>query len=162
MSSATKIVSRERLVELRPSWRQQGKIVVFTNGCFDLLHPGHLALLEGARVMGDILVVGLNSDSSVRRLKGQHRAIIPAEGRAALLAGFACVDYVVVFDEPTAEPLVSVLHPDIYVKGGDYTLSGEKAPPEARLVASYGGRVVILPTLPGYSTTNLVHQIREG
>ncbi len=158
--SAEKIVGLAELVRRRQGWRRLGKRVVFTNGCFDLLHPGHLALLEGAKALGDVLVVGVNSDVSLRGLKGQGRAFIPQEGRAALLAGFGCVDFVVVFEERTAEGTVRALQPDVYVKGGDYAPAGEKAPPEAAVVASCGGRVVILPTLPGYSTSALIQKIR--
>ncbi|MCL5026554.1 MAG: adenylyltransferase/cytidyltransferase family protein [Chloroflexi bacterium] len=149
-----------RLLALRDGWRRHGVTLVFTNGCFDLLHPGHLHLLEGARSLGDLLVVGLNSDASLRGLKGEERAFIPQDGRSFLLAGFACVDYVVIFDERTAESLVRALQPEVYVKGGDYSPTGEKAPPEAVVVAGYGGRVVILPTLPSYSTSALIERIR--
>jgi rfaE bifunctional protein nucleotidyltransferase chain/domain len=157
--TAYKIVSLAELLRLRQRWRESGRQVVFTNGCFDLLHPGHLYSLQAARALGDILVVGLNSDASVRKLKGEHRAIIPAAGRASLIAGFVCVDYTVIFDEVTAESLVEALQPDIYAKGGDYAPSGPGAPPEARIVNDYGGQVVILDTLPGYSTSSLIAKI---
>ncbi len=159
-TSAEKMIALSDIVPLRAEWRRQGRIVVFTNGCFDLLHPGHLSLLEGARALGDVLVVGMNGDASLRGLKGADRAFIPEEGRAALLAGFSCVDYVVVFNEPTAEATVQTLQPDVYVKGGDYAPDGEGAPLEAPLVQAHGGRVVILPTLPGYSTSSLIQKIR--
>ncbi|MCL5026402.1 MAG: adenylyltransferase/cytidyltransferase family protein [Chloroflexi bacterium] len=154
-------MSLDYLLTRRGEWRRQGIALVLTNGCFDLLHPGHLHLLEGARSLGDVLVVGLNSDASVRGLKGEDRAFIPQEGRALLLAGFACVDHVVIFNESTAEALVRALQPDVYVKGGDYAPVGENAPPEAAVVTEHGGRVAILPTVPGYSTSALVRRIRE-
>ncbi len=131
---------------------------MFTNGCFDLLHVGHLRLLQKARAMGDLLIVGVNTDESVRALKGAERPIVPEAERAELLAGLECVDYVVLFPEITAEELIRIIQPDYYVKGGDYT---ERNLPEAELVVEQGGFVVILPYEEGYSTTKLLHQIRS-
>src|SRR5262245_25656408 len=115
-----KIVSRERMAELRRSAKAEGKVVVWTNGCFDLLHVGHVRNLQAARALGDMLIVGLNSDASIRQLKGPARPITPEEQRAEILAALACVDYVVVFDELTAEESIACLKPDIYCKGADY------------------------------------------
>ncbi len=154
-----KIVSLEELRSLRAEWRVQGQTVVLTNGCFDLLHVGHVRFLEAARRLGDVLVVGLNSDSSARRLKGPQHPLLPQADRAAVLAALRSVDYVVVFEETTAEALVRALQPEVYVKGGDYAQG--KDLPEADDVAQYGGRVVILPLVPGRSTTGLIETILE-
>jgi len=152
------VISREKARGLCRELRSQGRRVVFTNGVFDLLHAGHVDCLERARALGDVLIVGLNSDASARLIKGPGRPLVPQGDRARVLAALACVDYVVLFDEPTAEELVRALRPDVYVKGGDY---GEREPPEARLVAEYGGRVEIMPFLPGRSTTAIIRTILE-
>jgi rfaE bifunctional protein nucleotidyltransferase chain/domain len=155
--SEAKVV-RERL-------RKQAKTVVLTNGVFDLLHVGHVRCLQAARQLGDALFVGLNSDRSARGLKGSHRPYVPHNERAEILCALSCVDYVVVFAEPTAERLVRALQPDVYAKGGDYgaalTCDSEagKALPEAPVVESYGGRVQILPYASGHSTTELIDRV---
>ncbi len=148
--------------------------LVFTNGCFELLHVGHIRYLQAARALGDALMVGLNSDESVRSLKGAPRPVVPQGERAELLAALGCVDYVVIFSELTAERLVATLRPDIYVKGGDYAaakaaLSGGggaagnvKSAPEMRVVQSYGGQVVVLPYSTGHSTTTLIENILKS
>ena len=133
--------------------RQAGRTVVFTNGCFDILHAGHVRYLNAAKALGDILVIGLNSDESVRRLKGEGRPVNPAEDRAEVLAGLRAVDHVVVFGEATAEELVRQIKPDIYVKGGDYSLDSL---PEAKIVAGYGGRTILVPMVEGRSTSNVI------
>ncbi|MFD2800187.1 D-glycero-beta-D-manno-heptose 1-phosphate adenylyltransferase [Prauserella oleivorans] len=135
--------------------RRQGGRLVATGGCFDLLHPGHVTLLEQARALGDALVVCVNSDESVRRLKGAGRPIMPAEDRVRLLQALACVDAVVVFDEPSPSTVLSRLRPDVWVKGGDY--AGAELP-EAPVVRRHGGEVVLVPTVEGYSTTRLVQE----
>lgn len=145
--SAMGIVSRVRAA---------GGSVVATGGCFDLLHAGHVALLESARALGDCLVVLVNSDSSVRRLKGSGRPLVPSSDRAAVLSGLSSVDGVVVFDEDTPEAALQELRPDIWAKGGDYTLD---TLPESSLVAAWGGQVVLLPFLEGRSTTRLVQGV---
>jgi rfaE bifunctional protein nucleotidyltransferase chain/domain len=137
--------------------RTAGQRIVFTNGCFDLLHAGHVGCLQQARDLGDVLVVGVNSDDSVRRLKGPGRPVNPQEDRTRVLAGLRCVDHVVIFDDDTPDALIAAIRPDIYVKGGDYTAD---ALPERVLVESYGGRVVALPYLPGRSTSEIVARIR--
>lgn len=129
---------------------------MFTNGCFDLLHPGHVAYLEAAKDLGDTLIVAVNSDRSVEALKGPGRPLTPEQDRARLLAALACVDYVSVFDDDTAERLLGSLQPDIFVKGGDYAAD---EPVEAETVRAFGGEVCILPFTPGYSTTDMVNRI---
>lgn len=141
--------------------RHEGKRIVFTNGHFDLLHVGHLRYLRGARDLGDVLIVGVNDDATTTARKGPGRPILPEAERAELLAGLECVDYVVIFPEPTAERCVALLRPDIYVKGGDYGPGGA-ALPEARVVADDGGETVILPLEPGRSTSEIVAAIRAG
>jgi rfaE bifunctional protein nucleotidyltransferase chain/domain len=136
--------------------RSAGGTVVATGGCFDLVHAGHVALLEQARALGDCLVVLLNSDGSVRRLKGPSRPLQNAADRAALLSALSCVDAVVVFDEDTPEAALARLRPDVWAKGGDYSADSL---PEASLVASWGGQVVLLPFLAGRSTTRLVQEV---
>lgn len=140
-------------------WRAaQSGAVVFTNGVFDLLHPGHIDVLTGARAQGDLLVVGVNSDASVRRLgKGPERPVRSEAERAYVLAGLAAVDAVVVFDEDTPLELVRALEPDVIVKGGDYAPESVVG---ADLVQARGGRVVIIPLTPGQSTTSIIHRLR--
>jgi len=152
--------------------RSQGKTVVFTNGIFDLLHVGHVRYLQAARKLGDALFVGLYSDRSARRLKGPGRPLMPQAERAEVLCALVSVDYVTIFEEPTAERLVQTLQPDIYAKGGDYAAEAPgteqtsfsdnqpvKPLPEARVVESYGGRVVILPYTADRSTHKIIATI---
>jgi rfaE bifunctional protein nucleotidyltransferase chain/domain len=152
----------ERLLPLREHWRQEGKTVVWTNGCFDLLHVGHVRGLQEARTLGDVLIVGVNSDESVRRLKGPERPIVPDAERAEVLAALACVDYVVIFGEATPEAALARLKPDVHCKGGDYAPPSQKPIPEAELVRSYGGRIAFLSLTPGISTTELARRMRES
>lgn len=142
------------------AWRgtQTGK-VVFTNGHFDLLHVGHLRYLQAARALGDALIVGLNSDASTAARK-PGRPLVPEAERAELLAALGCVDVVVIFDALTANALVEALRPEIYVKGGDWGRPDGPRPPEAELVAAYGGQVVFLPYVPDRSTTLIIQRIR--
>ena len=156
-----KIADWVTLMAQRDGWRQESRVVVWTNGCFDLLHVGHVRSLQAARRLGDILVVGLNSDESVRRLKGTGRPILPAAERAELLAALECVGRVVVFNELTPEAALARLQPDIHCKGADYAPPHGKPIPEAVVVRSYGGRVEFLPLLPANSTTDIVRRIRE-
>jgi D-beta-D-heptose 7-phosphate kinase / D-beta-D-heptose 1-phosphate adenosyltransferase len=140
--------------------RARGGTVVATSGCFDLLHAGHVATLESARALGDCLIVCLNSDESMRRLKGPGRPVVGVEDRAAVLRSLACVDEVVVFDEDTPETVLSRLRPDVFAKGGDYAMADL---PEARLLATWGGQAVILPYVAGHSTTGLMEEVvRRG
>lgn len=147
--------------------RQSGMRVVFTNGHFDLLHVGHLRYLQAARALGDCLVVGINDDRTTTLRKGPNRPIVPEDERAELVAGLACVDYVVIFPQPTAQAAIRALRPDVYVKGGDYGITPEdiavgKLPlPEAKVVAEYGGVVQTLPLIAGQSTTGIERRIIE-
>ncbi len=156
---SAKIVDWPQLLELRRDWRNKGLTVVWTNGCFDLLHVGHLHSLQAAHAFGDILVVGLNSDSSVRQLKGPGRPILPGTERAELLAALECVDHVVLFDETTPEAALGRLQPDVHCKGADYAPPHGKPVPEAKIVEAYGGRVAFLPLIPGRSTSSLLERI---
>jgi D-beta-D-heptose 7-phosphate kinase/D-beta-D-heptose 1-phosphate adenosyltransferase len=140
-------------------WRAEGKRVVYTNGCFDLLHLGHVRTLATARAMGDALVVGLNGDTSARSLKGPGRPVFSSEDRAEMVAALECVDLVVVFAEPTSLPVLEVLRPDVWVKGGDYIL-GTVNQTERAFVESYGGRVEIAGRVPGASTTEIIARIK--
>lgn len=151
-----KIVDRATSGIISKTLQAAGKTVVFTNGCFDILHVGHVRYLAGARQLGDCLIVGLNSDSSVRQLKGPNRPVNCQEDRAEVLAGLAAVDYVVVFDETTAENLVAVVQPDVYAKGGDYTI---ETLPEGKIVIAHGGRIVLVPEVPGRSSSNIIEKI---
>jgi len=143
---------------LRESYCRDHKLVVFTNGCFDILHAGHVRYLTEAKKQGDVLVIGLNSDESVRKLKGAGRPVNSAADRAEVLAGLRAVDHVVVFAEDTAEELVRQLQPDVYVKGGDYSLDRL---PESEIVASYGGRTVLVPMVEGRSTSNVIQKLQR-
>ncbi len=157
MSSGTR--SRSSLVEERRKWREEGRRVVLTNGCFDLLHPGHLALLEAARAHGDVLVVAINSDRSVRRIKGEGRPLVPEAERAETLLGLEAVDRVVVYDEPTPLEVVKALAPDVLVKGADWA---EDAIVGREQVEASGGEVVRVEMVPGQSTTAMLERIRHG
>jgi phosphoheptose isomerase len=156
------VVSLDELLRLREEWRAAGRVVVWTNGCFDVLHAGHLASLEAARGLGDVLVAGVNSDEAVRRLKGEGRPLVPADERAALVAALRPVDFVVVFDEDTPEAVLGRLRPEVHVKGADYAPPDGKPIPELAVVEGYGGRVEFLPLVPRRSTTELVDTIRRG
>jgi D-glycero-beta-D-manno-heptose 1-phosphate adenylyltransferase len=155
------VIPIQQLEALGNELRGQRQRVVFTNGHFDLLHVGHLRYLQAARALGDVLVVGVNDDVVTTERKGPGRPIVPEGERAELLAGLACVDYVTIFHEPTAERAVALLRPDIYVKGGDYG-PGRTELPEARIVAEDGGETVILPLERGRSTSAIVAAIRAG
>lgn len=152
------IIPRSELAQLGEALRAAGKRVVFTNGCFDVLHVGHLRYLQQARSLGDVLVVGVNTDAGVRRLKGPRRPVVPEEERAELLAGLACVDYVTLFDEPLPNETLTALRPQLHVKGGDY--EAERLP-ETALVRAMGGEVVIMPLVEGRSTTDVFRRILE-
>jgi D-beta-D-heptose 7-phosphate kinase/D-beta-D-heptose 1-phosphate adenosyltransferase len=153
-----KIVNRNQAAETADRWRREGKRVVFTNGCFDILHIGHMKLLRSAANQGDKLIVGVNSDASVKRLKGETRPIMPEEERAALLSNIESVDLVVLFSEDTPIELIRRIRPDILVKGGDYTPDTVVGRIE---VESWGGRVAIVPIVKGVSTTQVIRQVQE-
>jgi D-beta-D-heptose 7-phosphate kinase/D-beta-D-heptose 1-phosphate adenosyltransferase len=154
-----RVVSEDELVQLAGRERRGPRRVVFTNGCFDLLHPGHIRTLEAARSLGDLLVVGVNSDRSVRALKGDSRPVIPQEERAEILAALAAVDFVVLFDADTPRELIARLRPDVLVKGADWG-AGEVVGREE--VEAAGGRVVSIPVEPGYSSSGLLEAIRSN
>jgi rfaE bifunctional protein nucleotidyltransferase chain/domain len=158
MNFREKIVPWDQLPEWRDAMRRRGKRLVATNGCFDLLHLGHVTYLENARNQGDALLIGLNGDGSVRELKGPNRPLNDENDRAAVLAALASVDGVCIFAERTATRFLAVAQPDIYVKGGDYTLETLN-PEERKTVEQAGGRIVIIPLVPGKSTTALLKQI---
>jgi rfaE bifunctional protein nucleotidyltransferase chain/domain len=139
--------------------KRNGRRIVFTNGCFDLLHPGHIGSLEQARALGDALIVGLNSDASVRELKGAGRPVLPERERAEILAALECVDGVVIFDDLTPREVIARLLPDVLVKGGDWP--GDQIVGREEVEAA-GGRVVSIPVVPGYSTTAILRKIRES
>jgi D-beta-D-heptose 7-phosphate kinase/D-beta-D-heptose 1-phosphate adenosyltransferase len=154
-----RVVSRDEAERLRREAREQEKTVVFTNGCFDVLHRGHADLLSRARREGDLLVVGVNSDASVRRLKGSERPWVPEDDRAALLAALAAVDLVVLFDEDTPLELIRRLLPDVLVKGADYRREDVVGGDE---VEAAGGRVALVPLTPGRSTSRLLERLSRG
>ncbi len=146
------VSDRGQLVARRRQWKDQGKKVVFTNGCYDILHPGHIRLLESARALGDVLILALNTDASVQRLKGPMRPMISEDARARLAASLSAVDCVTFFDEDTPRELIADVLPDVLVKGADWAhfIAGREE------VEAAGGSVMALPLEPGYSTTNLV------
>jgi D-glycero-beta-D-manno-heptose 1-phosphate adenylyltransferase len=149
------------LLVLREAWRRQGRVVVLTNGCFDLLHAGHVGYLAAARALGDRLVVALNDDASTRALKGPGRPLVPQGDRATVLCALRAVDAVLTFGESTASGVVFALKPDVYVKGGDYDARGNR-PPEADVAEACGARVVFVPLAPGYSTSALIERVRRA
>ena len=153
-----KVRSCRSLVATVRRLREQGHRIVFANGCFDLLHVGHVTLLERAKRLGDILIVAINSDHSVRALKGAHRPVMPQQDRARLLAALSSVDYVTIFDDPTPYQLIKVLQPDVLVKGADWRLGGIVG---HELIQRRGGRVVRIPLVDGCSTTQLLNRIRR-
>jgi rfaE bifunctional protein nucleotidyltransferase chain/domain len=152
-----KILSRQELRERVAEWRRSGEPVVLTNGCFDLLHVGHVRYLRGAKALGGKLVVAINSDASVRKLKGEGRPAMPAGERAEILAALSDVDAIVVFDEPDVRALIREMHPDVQAKGTDYTRENV---PERDEVLSYGGRVEIVGDPKDHSTTELLNQLK--
>ncbi len=154
----TKIYTTRQIGFLREIWRLQGKKVAFTNGCFDILHIGHIASLSKAAEKADILIVGINSDDSTRRLKGAERPINGQNERAAMLANLLIVDGVLVFEEDTPLELIKAVKPDFLIKGGDYTIDQIVG---AKEVQSWGGEVVINEIIPGVSTTNLIDKIQH-
>jgi len=158
MCSADKIVSRERAAEVVAGLRGQGQRVVFANGCFDLLHGGHVRFLEQAGALGDLLIVGVNRDESVRALKGAGRPILPEEERAQLVAALASVDLVIVFPEMRVTPLLRLLRPEVFAKGRDYTLENMDQG-ERRCVEAYGGEIAFIPTPWFTSSSDVIERI---
>src|SRR6202167_1974678 len=158
-SSMGKIVSQDELIQITAQEKGGGRTVVFTNGCFDLLHPGHVRCLAEARALGDVLVVAVNSDRSVRGNKGPARPLVPQQDRAEVLAALSSVDYVTIFDEATPRELIARVLPNVLVKGADWTLDKVVGREE---VEAAGGRVVSIALAPGYPTTSLVEKIRAS
>jgi D-beta-D-heptose 7-phosphate kinase/D-beta-D-heptose 1-phosphate adenosyltransferase len=159
--SVDKILSWSELLEKRAAWKREGKTVVWTNGCFDLVHVGHVRSLQSARRFGDVLVVGLNSDASVRRLKGPQRPVVTERERAEILAALECVSAVSIFDDDTPERPLSELKPDIHCKGEDYKPPRGKPIPETRVVEAYGGRIEFIAFEVPTSTTGLIQNIKN-
>lgn len=153
------LIERNLVENFCEELRRQGKKIVFTNGCFDILHAGHVRYLTAAKSLGDVLIVGLNTDESVRALKGESRPVNNQKDRAEVLLGLKAVDYVTFFGERTAENLIAEVKPDIYAKGGDYTL---ETLPEAKIVQSYGGKVEFIQLVEGKSTTNIINAIQKN
>jgi D-beta-D-heptose 7-phosphate kinase/D-beta-D-heptose 1-phosphate adenosyltransferase len=160
--SAAKVIDLDTLLDRRARWRAEGKAVVWTNGCYDLLHVGHVRGLQEARGLGDVLVVGVNSDASVRRLKGPRRPIVPQDERAEVLAALGCVDHVLIFGEDTPVEVLARMRPDVHCKGADYAPPSSRPIPEAEVVRAYGGRIAFLSFSPGVSTTDIVQRIEQG
>lgn len=152
-----KILARKDLKVKIDAARKAGKKIIFTNGCFDIIHAGHTHYLAQAKALGDLLVVAVNSDASVRGIKGEKRPLVPENERAEVIAALSCVDFVVIFEEPDPQALVDLLRPDVLVKGGDWR---EEDVIGRESVASWGGKVVIIPQKKGLSTTNIVEKIK--
>ncbi|CAO80272.1 Glycerol-3-phosphate cytidyltransferase [Candidatus Cloacimonas acidaminovorans str. Evry] len=153
-----KIIPYSEIAELSQKLHQQGKKIVFTNGCFDILHCGHILYLEKAKALGDILILGLNSDASVKRLKGNNRPIVSEKERALVVAGLESVDYVCIFAQDTPYELIDLIQPDVLVKGGDWTIDKIVG---ADIVQKKGGKVLSLNYEQGFSTTNIIERIKQ-
>jgi rfaE bifunctional protein nucleotidyltransferase chain/domain len=153
------LVRRDELLRRVSDDRTAGRTIAFANGCFDLLHVGHIRYLEAAAAEADVLIVAINDDDSVRRLKGEGRPILVADDRAELVAALRCVDYVVIFPEPTVGPLLETIRPDVHCKGTDYTVD---TVPERDIVKSYGGRIAIVGDPKDHSTRDLLTRIERG
>jgi rfaE bifunctional protein nucleotidyltransferase chain/domain len=156
--SRQKIKSLDEIVEERARLRERGRKLVFTNGCFDILHVGHVRYLNQARALGDALVVAINSDRSVRKIKGESRPIVPESERAEVLAALSCVDYVFIFDDPTPKRIIDAIVPDVLVKGADWSLSEIVG---RDTVENAGGVVLNVPLVEGSSTTSIIQRILE-
>lgn len=153
------IATLDQITNICESLRKEGKKIVFTNGCFDLLHLGHISYLKKAKALGDTLIIGLNSDDSVRRLKGNNRPILLQNERAEILDSLKPVDFVVIFEDDTPEKLIRIIKPDFLVKGGDYKIDEIAG---ATFVRSYGGKVVLVPFIEGKSTSKLIQKIKDN
>ena len=154
----SKIYTLENLQKQVKNWQSEGNRIVFTNGCFDIVHLGHIDYLEKARNLGDKLVLGLNTDDSVKRLKGENRPVVNEYARSRMMAAFEFVDVVVLFDEPTPQELIEAVKPNILVKGDDYTVETIVG---ADFVIAEGGEVKTIPLVKGYSTTSLIEKIKK-
>lgn len=158
MTASPKLRTLDELTTLRAQWAQQGRKVVWTNGCFDLLHVGHIRSFQEAKSLGDILIVGINSDQSVRALKGDLRPVVCEEDRAEIVAALEAVDFVTIFGDRDPVRMISILRPDIHCKGADYA-DGRKPVPELEIVTGYGGEIRFLPIHQGRSTSGLIERI---
>lgn len=156
-NTLNKILQDQALEKTISNARSKNKIVVFANGCFDLLHVGHVRYLNAAKALGDVLIVAINSDRIVRQLKGNNRPLTPENERVEIIAALACVDYVTIFDTPTVTELLLLLKPDIHAKGTDYTL---ESVPEREIVKSYGGKVAIVGDPKDHSTTEMIQNLK--
>ncbi|WP_019990266.1 D-glycero-beta-D-manno-heptose 1-phosphate adenylyltransferase [Rudanella lutea] len=157
--TSSKIQTREQAIRQAAEWRAEGQRIVFTNGCFDIVHLGHIDYLEKARALGDRLVLGLNTDASVSRIKGPLRPVVNEYARSRMMAAFEFVDLVTLFDEPTPKELIELIRPDILVKGDDYTVATIVG---ADFVLANGGSVETIPLVKGYSTTSLIEKIKQS
>ncbi|TAL48869.1 D-glycero-beta-D-manno-heptose 1-phosphate adenylyltransferase [Patescibacteria group bacterium] len=157
MDTKRKVVTKDELAGIVADLKKQGKKIVTTNGAFDILHIGHKRMLEVSKALGDILIVGVNSDSSVKQYKSDLRPVIPEADRAEMLAGLACVDYVTIFAEPDPKNFLELVKPNVHTKSGDYTAEGLKETPTVR---KNGGEVVIIPYVESKSTTNIINKIK--
>jgi rfaE bifunctional protein nucleotidyltransferase chain/domain len=155
----SKVISLKKIVKIRKELKKEGKKVVFTNGCFDILHKGHVHLLKRAKKLGDILIVGLNSDSSVKRIKGEKRPIFSVRDRAFVLSSIDVVDYIVIFNEDTPLKVIKAIEPDVLVKGADWDKNSIVG---REIVESLGGKVVRIPLLKGFSTTSVIEKITKN
>ena len=153
-----KKINNSEMQNIIKKLKADGKTIVFTNGCFDILHAGHVRYLQAAKELGDCLILGLNSDQSVRNIKGPTRPINHQDDRAEVVSALSAVDYIVIFDGPTAEKLVAEIKPVIYVKGGDYQV---KELPEAIIAAQYGGKTVLIPEVQGRSSSNIIKKMQK-
>jgi rfaE bifunctional protein nucleotidyltransferase chain/domain len=159
IAAPTKFRTIDALASMRAEWTRMGKTVVWTNGCFDLLHAGHVRSLRAAKALGDILIVGLNSDAGVRAIKGALRPLIAEEDRVEIIAALEPVDYVTIFDEPEPSAVLAHIQPDIHCKGEDYAPGTGRPVPEREVVLAYGGRIEFLPLFAGRSTSQLLERI---
>lgn len=154
-----KIKTIKEIKKISEKLKLKGKTIVFTNGCFDIIHPGHIKVLKKAKSIGDILIVGLNSDKSIKKIKGKNRPIIDQKGRCEILSSLWMVDYIVLFDEDTPEKLIKSIIPNFIVKGSDYK---KEEVVGKDIIEKYGGKVIIVPLYKNYSTTNLIRKINEN
>lgn len=154
----TKRINQDDLASLVEKYKTEGKTVAATGGCFDILHAGHVQYLEKAKSFGDILILFLNSDNSIKRIKGEKRPIVPENERAQVIAGLGCIDYVCVFDEDTPCQVIEKIKPDVWVKGADYK---NKTVPEQKILAGYGGKIEYIDFLDGCSSTNIITKILD-
>lgn len=160
MPPIPKVQTLEGLLELRAQWAAEGKRVVWTNGCFDILHVGHVRSLRDAKALGDVLVVGINSDASVRKIKGEGRPVVGQDDRAELLSALEPVDYVTIFEETDPVAVLSKLKPDIHCKGAEYA-DGKRPVPERDIVLGYGGEIRFLPLHEGRSTSGMLERVKS-